>query len=64
MPVHQYDSTAGAGRPAPQQPSIGCGLPGPYGGSVYGKTRLPISDAFYDRVGTFPLKCFLNDGAS
>ena len=43
MPVQQYDSTAGAGRPTPQQPSIGCGLPGPYGGDVYGKARLPIS---------------------
>ena len=31
MPVQQYDSTAGAGRPTPQQPPIGCGLPGPYG---------------------------------
>ena len=28
MPVQQYDSTAGGGRPTPQQPSIGCGLPG------------------------------------
>ena len=43
MPVQQYDSAAGAGRPTPQQPSIGCGLPGPYGGSVYGKARLPMS---------------------
>ena len=43
MPAQQYNSTAGAGRPTPQQPSIGCRLPGPYGGSVYGKARLPIS---------------------
>ena len=44
MPVQQYDSTAGAGRPTPLQPSIGCGLPGPYGGNVYGKALLlPIS---------------------
>ena len=41
MPVQQYDSTAGAGRPTPKQPSIGCGLPGPYGGSGYGKVSLP-----------------------
>ena len=37
MPAQQqqYDSTAGAGRPAPQQPPIiGCGLPGPYGGGT------------------------------
>ena len=51
MPVQQYDSPAGAGRPTPQQPSIGGGLPGPYGGSVYGKARLPIS--VYRRM--FPL---------
>ena len=38
MPVQQYDSTAGAGRPTPQQPPTGIGLPGPYGGSVNGKT--------------------------
>ena len=43
MPVQQYDSTAGEGRPTAQQPSIGCGLPGPYGGDVYGKPRRPIS---------------------
>ena len=43
IPVQQYDSTAGAGRPTPQQPPIGCGLPGSYGGSLYGKARLPIS---------------------
>ena len=44
MPVQQYDSTVGAGRPIPVQPPIGCGLPCPYGGSVYGKARrLPIS---------------------
>ena len=29
--------------PTPQQSSIGCGLPGPYGGDVYWKARLPIS---------------------
>ena len=40
MLVQQYDSTAGAGRPTPQHPSIGCGLPGPCGGYIYGKTRL------------------------
>ena len=39
MPVQQYDSTAEAGRPTLQQPSIGCGLPGPYGRSVYAKAR-------------------------
>ena len=33
MQVQQGDSTAGAGVPNPQQPPIGCGLPGPYGGS-------------------------------
>ena len=43
MPVQQYDVTAGAGCPIPQQPLIGCGLPGPCGGNVYGKARLPIS---------------------
>ena len=43
MPAQQYDSSAGVGRPTPQQPSIACGLPGPYGVSVYGKARLPIS---------------------
>ena len=43
MPGQQYGSTAGAGRPIPQQPSIGCGLPGPYGGDVYGNARLPMS---------------------
>ena len=43
MPVQQYNTMAGAGRPTPQQPSIGCGLPGLYGGNVYGKARLPIS---------------------
>ena len=31
MPVQQYDGTVGTGRPTPQQPPIGCGLPGPYG---------------------------------
>ena len=44
MPAQQYDSTAGAGRPTPQQPSIGCGLPGPYGGDVYGKAHLSSAD--------------------
>ena len=44
MPVQQYDSATGAARLTLQQPPIGCGLPGPYGGgSVYGKPRLPIS---------------------
>ena len=41
--IQQYDSTSRARRPTPRQPSIGCGLPGPYGGNVYGKARLPIS---------------------
>ncbi len=35
MPGQQYYSTAGAGRPTPQQPS--------YGGDLYGKARLPVS---------------------
>ena len=51
MPVQQYDITAGARRPTPQQPAIGCGLPGPYGGNVYGKARLlPIAACMSQNV--------------
>ena len=39
MPVQQYDSTAGEGRPTPQQPSIGCGLAW-FVRDIYGKVRL------------------------
>ena len=45
--VCQYNSGMIARReqnaPPPLPPSIGCGLPGPYGGSAYGKARLPVS---------------------
>ena len=69
MPVQQYGSTAGAGRPTSQQPSIGCGLPGLYGGSVYRKARQPISvyrrmsrlasNAFESNTTAFPLRADL-----
>ena len=54
MPVKQYDSTARAGRPTPQQRSIGRGLPGPYGGDVYRKARRPIS--VYRRMSPLVLR--------
>ena len=55
IPVKQNFSTAGAGRPTlQQQSSRGCGLPGPYGGNVYGKARLPIS--VYRRMSPFASK--------
>ena len=54
MPIQQYDSTAGAGRPISQQSSIGWGLTDPYGGDVHGRARLPTF--VYRRMSLFASK--------
>ena len=56
MPIQQYDSTVGAGRPIPQQTLIGRGLPGPYGGNVYGGKARRLLISMYQRMPPLPSK--------